>query len=163
MRGQSAVGGGEKAEGVGLGVLGGAKEDRCQGRRRDRKLLIRGADEEAAVLALDGDAAGLQHTAVLVAEDGDEDLVAEALLLGLPVDVEERGVAAGGAVFEHVPPVAVLAAQRHVVGHDVEDLAELDLAQTVAEAFVGGGSAQLVVDPLVVDDIVAVQASRCSL
>ncbi len=53
----------------------------------------------------------------------------------------------------------ILAAQRHVVGYDVEHLAEVRLAERLTEALVRGRASQLVVDALMVDDIVAVHAA----
>ena len=78
----------------------------------------------------------------------------------LPVDIEEGGVAAGRAVLQHVPPVAVLLAQRHVVGHDVQHLAQPSLAQPLAEALVRLRAAQLLVDPAVIDHVIAMHAAR---
>ena len=78
---------------------------------------------------------------VLIAKDWDEHFVAETLFLRVPIDVEEAGVSAGGAVLKDIPPEAILAADRHVVGDDVEDLAEAVFAELLREAFVGFAAA----------------------
>ena len=57
-----------------------------------------------------------QHLVERAAEDRQQDLV-----VGLPVDVEPAGEAAGAAVAQHVGPPGVGRIGRHVVGHDVED------------------------------------------
>src|SRR5207245_5197163 len=73
-----------------------------------------------------------------------------------PVDVEVGGVLTRRAVLQHVPPPAVPAGDGHVVGDDVEHLPEPGVAQGGAHALMAGGAAELVVDPAVVDDVVAV-------
>ncbi len=88
-------------------------------------------DVEDIAAARDLDAAILEYTAVLVGEDGNQHLVAEALLLWLPVDIEKGGVAAGHPILEHVPPIAVFVSKRHVVRHNVEHLPEPVLAQAL--------------------------------
>ena len=82
----------------------------------------------------------------------------------MPVDVEVLGVVAAVAVAEEVPPPAVLlAGYRHVVGHDVQDLAELVFPQRPAETSVSLGAAQLAVHAGVVDHVVAVAGARLGL
>ncbi len=104
---QAAVGGREKVQGVGLGILRGANQNRGQRQGRDGKLLSGGLDLKGISAAQNLDAASLQDAAVLVGEDRHQNLVAQTLLLRLPVDVEEGGVAARGSVLQHVPPVLV--------------------------------------------------------
>jgi hypothetical protein len=50
-----------------------------------------------------------------------------------------------------------------VVRHDVEDLPEALVFQGGIEAGVSGGTPELLVDPPVVDDVVAVGAAGCRL
>src|SRR3970040_2518773 len=77
-------------------------------------------DAERPPLELEDQLLVLQHPSVLVAEDGEKDLVREMALHRLPVDVEELGVGGAGAVFQHVVPPAISAlGDSHVVGHDV--------------------------------------------
>ena len=135
--GEAEEGSGDKGEGVGCAGGGGADEDGRNGGGGEGEGLAGGFDEEGGGFADELDFAGFEDFAVLVAEDRDQDLVAETGFLGVPLDVEEGGVAGAGAVFEDVPPEAVFGADGHVVGDDVKDLAEVIFAQGLAEGFVG--------------------------
>jgi len=160
---------GEELEGVGdegevrraaaAGRLGGQRVERARG---DRHAVLVVMDLEAAATAHQHQLAGLQHSPVVVAEDRQQHRVVQPRLGGVPVDVEEAGVAAGGAILQHVPPPAVapfaIAGDRHVVGDDVEHLAEPVLAERRAEAGVPRLPPQLVVDPAGIDHVVAVRA-----
>ena len=78
----------------------------------------------------------------------------------LPGDVEIAGVRRGGSVFQHVvPPDVFVADDAHVVGHDVEDLAEVVLAQGVDEGGVIGVVADLGIEMLMIQNVVAVLAA----
>src|SRR5215469_11234592 len=124
---------GNEVEGVVLRVLGGASEQRGQAFRGDGKHLPGGFDKEDRVMAFNGNAPAAKHAPVLVVENGNENLIAETFFVGVPVDIEEGVVAAVVAVFEHVVPIAVLVAETHVIGNDVEHLPETDIAETLAE------------------------------
>ena len=89
------------------------------------------------------------------AEDRQQDLV-----VGLPVDVEEAGEAAGAAVAQHVGPPGVGRIGRHVIGHDVEDQPQArrgERRRQGAQAFL---AAQLGIDARGVDHVVAVLRAR---
>ena len=111
--------------------------------------------------ALQPQLAGLEDAAVVVAQDRQQDEVPQVRLGRVPVDVEVAGVAARRAVLQHVPPPGVLGARdRHVVGDDVEDLAEALAPQGPAEsAPVSVVAAELLVDAVRVDHVVAVLAA----
>ena len=67
----------------------------------------------------------MEDGAVLVAEERHQDLVLEVRGFGVPVDVEPPGIAGVHPPFEHVEPERIVgAADAHVVGHEIEDLAE---------------------------------------
>ena len=55
------------------------------------------------------------------------------------------------------------AADGHVVGNDVEDLAEITLAEPRGKACMRLAAAQLFIDLVVIDDVVAVFTARCRL
>ena len=129
-------------------------EQAVEGVRRHREDLVHPVHLEHGVEADEADLTGLQHPPVVVAEHRQQHLVAEARLGAVPVDVEVSGVAAGGPVLQHVPPPCVLRTGRHVVRHDVENLAETVVLQGGIEPGVGGGTSELLVDPPVVDDVV---------
>ena len=83
------------------------------------------------------------------------------LVRGSPVDVEEVGIGRGGTVFQNVvPPGVGVADDAHVIGHHVEDLAEMVAMQFVDPGSVIGVAADLGIEGLVVDDVVAVLRCR---
>ncbi len=78
----------------------------------------------------------------------------------LPGDVEIGGVGRRGAVLQHVVPPRVLVAEdAHVVGHDVEDLAQAVFVQGRDQRLVIRVRADFRVEALVVGDVVAVHAA----
>ena len=53
---------------------------------------------------------------------------------GFPVDIEVGRIAAGGPVFENVPPIAIAAsADRHVVRNDIQHLSQMARAEPQRE------------------------------
>jgi hypothetical protein len=162
-RRQAGEGRSQEAERIRPGTLLRAHQDGGQRIRRQRQHVPGALHLECHARARDLNPARLQHSAVLVGQDRDQDLLAQALFLRLPVHVEERRILARRSILQHVPPIAVLAAQRHVVGHNVQHLAQPQLAQPGAEMVVPFFPAQLRVHPLVVHDVVAVQTARGGL
>ena len=72
------------------------------------------------------EALALEHGPVLIAQNGEQDFVAQLLLDWMPIDVEGGGVAGARTVLKHVPPPAVQRlADPHVVGHDIDDQAHV--------------------------------------
>ena len=68
-----------------------------------------------------------------------------------------------GAIFENVvPPLVVVADDGHVIGHDVENLAEIVGLQRGTECRKVRLGADLRIDLAVIDYVVAVLASRPS-
>ncbi|MBI2940370.1 MAG: hypothetical protein HYY04_08010 [Chloroflexi bacterium] len=99
-------------------------EDIGVGARRHRQPTIVVGDEEGAILIAQDQLLALQHLAVRVAQDGQQDAVLQVgpHLQRVPVDVEERRVGRAGAVFQHVhPPGVARIGNPHVVRDDVED------------------------------------------
>jgi hypothetical protein len=93
----------------------------------------------------------------VVAEDRQQHAVAQVRLGMGPFDVEVGSEAARRPVLEDVPPPRVVGTDGHVVGHDVEHLAEPELTERLAERPVTRLPAQLRADAVVVDDVVAVR------
>ncbi len=91
----------------------------------DRQLVrVVGPDGQAALVEVEPhrQLARLQHRAVMVAEEGDQQSALQVLAVGRPVDVEPAGEGRGGPPFQHAQPSGVArAADAHVVGHEVED------------------------------------------
>src|SRR5690606_6776591 len=94
-----------------------------------------------------------QGGAIGLPQDGNEDL------LGFPGDIERSGVAALGAPTEHVLPPPVLQRDAHVVRHEVGDQPEVVADQGVAHGLNARFAAQLILETVVVDDVVAVRGS----
>ena len=121
------------------------------------------ANANGFVVALYLDLAGSEGFSVLVAEDGDEHFVLEPDFRGVPVDVEPGGETTGRTVLEDVPPVLILRADGHVVGNDVQDLAEAEFSETRAETLMGFFASEFLIYGLMIDDVVAVHAARSGL
>ena len=159
---------GELLEGVGeeaqLGRFHrgrGLPEEGAQGARGQGVLVLEVAHEESRPGAGEGDVAGLELDAVLVPEQGQQDLVHAARS---PLDVEVARVPAGGPVLQDVPPPRVEApSDGHVVGHHVHDLPQPRAAQALVEGSSSLLAAELGVDPLGIHDVVAVGAARGGL
>ena len=105
-----------------------------------------------------------ENLAVLAAEDGQEDSILQFIFDGPPVDVEESGMGRSGAVLQHVVPPQVFGGRRaHVVRHRVEDLAHRVVVQGFDHRPIVVRVAQAGIQLPVIDDGVAVRASRADL
>ncbi len=96
----------------------------------------------------------------MIAQHRHQYLVPKTLFDRIPVNVKERGVAARSAIFENIPPEAILSPQRHVIRHDIQHLAEGRLAQRPAEPLMRLLPAQLRVHPLMIHHVVPVHTPR---
>ncbi len=122
-------------------------------------VVVHGEGAGAGVEAQHQAAGGELH-AVVVAQDRQQHAVGEVLRGRAPVDVEEVRERGGGAVLQHVlPPCVVGGEHAHVVGHDVHHDRHAVLAQLRHEVGELGLRADLGVERLVVDDVVAVRAA----
>ena len=75
----------------------------------------------------------------------------------VPVDVERDRVRRGRAPFQHVePPWIVGEMHADMVGHEIEDQAEIMLLQRLAQPLKAGLAAKLGIEFGVIDDVVAV-------
>ena len=139
-------------------------ENRPVGPRVDGQKRLAVAQEECPVSIFQFQLARFEDLAVLIAEDRQEEAIPQFLLDGPPIDVEVGGVRRGGAVLQHVGPPGVLARRcAHVVGHDIEDLAHRAAVQGGDQRPVVVLVAQLRVQLRVIDDGIAVRASRAGL
>ena len=146
--------------------------DGVEAMREDLRIRVRAqrqarpgvAHEERALGQLDAELSRLEHAAVLVGQDGQQHLVGQLALHGMPVDVEERGPRRAGAVLEHVePPRVGVARDAHVIGDDVEDEAEAMRGQRRGHPVEGRLAADLRIEGIVVGDVVAVRAAGPAL
>ena len=115
------------------------------------------ADGELAAVEDQGELLAFQHVTVLIAQDGQEDLLVEPGLRRLPLDVEVGAVGRGRAVFQQVGPPRVPAARDpHVIGDHVGDLPHAPFAEGAAQRLVVGLGAEYRIEVAVVRDVVAV-------
>jgi len=141
---------------------GGRLEHRGEAARVDRKMVFVIAQHEGAGRGLEADlqVARSEHVAVVVTEHRQQHLALQRLVERIPVDVEVERVGRGRAVLQHVAPPRVVATEHaHVVGHHVEDLAHAVRLQSCAETCVARWPAELGVDLVVRDNVVAVCAA----
>ena len=118
------------------------------------------ADRKRDAIATQAQIAVLEHATVMVGQHREEHDVPQARLRWVPVDVEVRGVAAGRAVLQHVPPPRIVwAADGHVIGHDVEHLPESGAPERFGQSRMPGRAAELAIDGSRIDDVVAVRAA----
>ena len=122
--------------------------------RVEREAVVEVAHAPLARLAVALDLQLLQRFAVVLAEHRQQQLAAR------PIDVEELGIGRGAAFFQHVEPPGVVGVQHaHVVRHQVHHHAHAVLFQggdELVQLFLG---ADLRVDRVVVDHVVAVRAA----
>lgn len=134
-------------------------EDIAVGLGDDRQFVLVVADKKGAFLEDQAQFAVLQHPAVLVSQDRQQDLVLQLRLHRVPVDVEEPRIGGAGAVLQEIHPEAVvLAFDAHVIRDDVENLAHLPLFQGSGKGCVLLFRADLGIQAVLVEDVVAVQA-----
>ncbi len=126
--------------------------------RRDREAVFEvvGVELAGGGIETQGQVAGGQRLAVGRAEERRQQPVLQHAVRRFPVDVEEASVGALAAPFQHVqPPGVVLAADPHVVRHDIQDQPEPGRLQRRHQPAERRLAAELGVDLAVVDDVVA--------
>jgi len=132
--------------------------------RRHRKRVVVIAEQEPSAVALQSQFSGLDNQPGMVFKNGEQNLVSQPLLGRVPLDIEIRRVAAGCAVLQSVPPPhVVIPRDGHVVGHDVQQLAQAAAAKFLREPFEPGFTAQLAVHSGIVDHVVSVRAAGSRL
>ena len=105
--------------------------------------------------------AAFQNPAIGFTEDGNQEFAGKSRIRRLPVDVKESGKQRCLAVFEHIhPPGVVRTHDAHMVGHDIQDLPHAVGAQFGNEALEVRIVGEFRVQCVVINDVVAVQASR---
>ncbi len=130
--------------------------------RVQRKTMLVIEHDERAVVVLESqlDLAAFQHDPVGVAEHGHQNLVGQGRIGGRPVNVEVLGIDGGFAIFQNVhPPGIVRTHDSNMVGHDVEHVPHVMGAQGRDELFEFLARADLGVEGVVIDNVVAVHAS----
>jgi hypothetical protein len=131
--------------------------------RVDRQLLLEVLEDQHPLAERELELAAFEDLAVLIAQDGQQQPIAQLRLHRRPFDVEERRGHGARAVFEQVaPPRVGRRADAHVVGDEVHHVAHALVGDGGREGVVRFASANLRVDLVVVADVVAVRAARFS-
>src|SRR5580704_12554279 len=140
----------------------GAVENARIGARIERHAMrvIEDGERAARRLKAQLQLAALQRDAVRGTQHRHQHLVRALGIGGRPVDVEETGVSGCLAVFQHVHPPGVVGAEdADVVGDDVDDVSHVVGPQGAHEALELLGRADLGVEAVVIDHVVAVRAA----
>ena len=151
-----------------LGVLGSqplvqlgqaVAEDAREGARSQGQHRVVVPHAEAALVEHQPQLPGVEHRAVLIAQDRQQHLAGQLGLDRIPFDVEMNRRGRRRSLLQHVEPARVaIARDAHVVGHQVDQQAEPALPQRRGQATEGRLASQLGPQPVVVVDVVAVAA-----
>ena len=128
--------------------------------RTDRKamLVIPGAEGALTRIEAQRDLASFENRAVLVAEHRQQNPALQIVPDRVPVDVEERRIGRILAPLQNVePPGVVGAADPHVVRHDIDNEPHAVRRERRDQRLELGLGADLGVEPVVIDDVVAVR------
>ncbi len=140
----------------------GIAQQRRVALRRDGKalLVIPGAEATIARIETQADLALLQDGAIGLAEHRQQHLADEIGPAGTPVDVEEFRIGREPAPLQHVePPGIVVADDAHVIRNEIEHQTQAAMLQPVGERVQLFDRADLGIDLIVVDDVVAMSSS----
>src|SRR3984893_8685318 len=110
----------------------------------------------------EADLATAQRITQRLAEDRKQYLPAQCFVVDIPIDIEIGGVTAGAAVAQHVEPPYVPRVRCHVVRHDVNNEAHGGAAQHCDQAPQRIFTAELRVDALRINNVIAVRRTRSS-
>ena len=106
----------------------------------------------------------LEHRAVLIVKNRQQQLALQFRRDRIPVDVEVVGEHRARPVLEHIAPPSVgVDVEPHVVRDEVEDVPHVPRGERVREGVVIGFGPELGIELVVVADVVAVQAARTRL
>ncbi len=132
--------------------------------RIERQALIEIFDVKFAVTADQPEMSCLKLGAVLIAQDGQQKLVAQLRLQRLPVKIKKFRKLRCAAVGQHVPPPRVCAqADSHVVGHNIQHLAHaviLELIYQLLQLFI---AADFRIELVVVSNVITMLAAGSGL
>ena len=131
----------------------------------DRQLVLEIPGGEGAVRCVEPelDLTGLQCVTVRPPENRKQHAGVPPVRERIPVDIEDIGIRRFLAPFQHVePPSVVGAADAHVVRDEVENEAETMLLERGGQAGKAVLPAELGIEPVMIDDIIAMRASRPS-
>ncbi len=143
----------------------GIQHQRVAARVHGKQVLVVAHCEAAAgSIEYQLELAAIQRIPVEISQHRQQNLAGEGALRGTPVDVEIAGVPRRLTVLQHVqPPGVVVAHHPHVVGNDVQDVAHALLRQGRGPIGEGPPGADLRIDGVVIDHVVAVDAAAAGL
>src|SRR5581483_7225218 len=144
---------------LGPGLLDDGVQDFAVALRSNRQAMLEIPGRETAFAGVIAqlDLAAFQRLAVGRAEDRQQHAAARTIRQLLPVDIERDGVRRSLAPFQHVePPWIIVIVYADMVGHEVEDQAEVVRFQRVAESLETRLAAEFGIDDGVIDDVIAV-------
>src|SRR5438128_1857493 len=126
--------------------------------RSDRKAVVEVRDTEGPPRIAEAELARFEHLAIGLAEHWQQDAALQlGTRRGVPGNVEKGCVRRRRAVLQHVvPPGIFVADNAHVIGHGVEDLSEAVLSQSGDKGLILLNTANLGVEDLVANDVIAV-------
>src|ERR1700733_3509658 len=100
----------------------------------------------------------------MIGKYGHQDFSMKFLFQRLPIDVKEAGVEGRLAILQHVEPPRVIAAHdAHVIGNYIEDQSHAMFMKGRDKSIEVLGAADLRVERIVVDNVVAMHASGTGL
>ncbi len=114
------------------------------------------AEAPLVMVEAQGDLSLLENRAVLVAEHGEERASLEVGPNGIPVDIEIAGERRISSPLENIVPPRIVTANGHVVRDEIEDQSHTVRVQRVDERAEIRLAADFRVQPVMIDDVVAV-------
>ena len=131
---------------------------------RQPMLVVPGGETAFGGVVAQLDLARFERLAVRASEDRHQDAAARVAGQNLPIDVERRRVRRPRPPFQHVePPGIVGVVNPHVVGHEIEDEPDVRPRERRAQTLEGVFAAELGIERIVIDDVIAVAAARARL
>src|SRR5215813_14329650 len=130
--------------------------------RIDRETMLKIENAELPFPAIERkfELAAVEYRSVVIAQNGDENLSPQLVFDWIPVDIEIVRIGRSLPIFEHIQPPGVVAAHyTHVVRNDIEDLTHAVFVQSPDETVIVLRASNLRIEPMVVDDVVAVQTA----
>jgi len=117
-------------------------------------------EPEVAVIGdLDLELSALQCPIERVVEHGQHDLSPRPAAARRPINVEPTRERRPFAMREHVRPIRILRPDRHVIRDDVDDQPHATFVERAGESIEIVAGAELRIDALRIDDVVAVHAA----
>src|SRR5271166_1222995 len=140
-------------------------EDNRIAARRDRETMLEIPRTEVPRLGIkaENNLSFLKDEPIVIGQYRQQDPVLEIWADAVPIDVEISGKRRLSAPFENIAPPAVVAADAHMVWDKIEDQPHAVRMQRVEKRAEVGLRADFRIEPVVIDDVVAVRRARTRL